>query len=93
LVLVCDEGEDAVDLVAEFSEAVQQDGVLPLCAGEFVELGGELLGVAAEAVDLDDECRQGRGGLLRVFRTVDLELIHAARCRFRYSSWASCGVL
>jgi len=27
------------------------------------------------------------------FRTAELELFHAARCRFRYSSWTSCGVL
>ena len=29
----------------------------------------------------------------RAFRTADLELFHAARCRFRYSLWTSCGVL
>ena len=29
----------------------------------------------------------------RAFRTADLELFHAARCRFRYSVWTSCGVL
>jgi hypothetical protein len=29
----------------------------------------------------------------RVFRTAKLMLIHAASCRFRYSSWTSCGVL
>ncbi|HYX69780.1 MAG TPA: LuxR C-terminal-related transcriptional regulator [Terriglobales bacterium] len=29
----------------------------------------------------------------RVFRTAILMLIHAASCRFRYSSWTSCGVL
>ena len=29
----------------------------------------------------------------RVFRTAELMLFHAASCRFRYSSWASCGVL
>jgi transposase len=29
----------------------------------------------------------------RAFRTAELELFHAARCRFRYSSWTSCGVL
>ena len=28
----------------------------------------------------------------RVFRTAELELFHAARCQFRYSSWTSCGV-
>jgi hypothetical protein len=33
------------------------------------------------------------GGLPRVFRTAKLMLIHAASCRFRYSSWTSCGVL
>ena len=32
-------------------------------------------------------------GPLRVFRTAKLLLIHAASCRFRYSSWTSCGVL
>ena len=39
--------------------------------------------------------RYGRSriGLLRVFRTAKLVLIHAASCRFRYSSWTSCGVL
>jgi transposase-like protein len=31
-------------------------------------------------------------GLPRVFRTAELRLIHAASCRFRYSSWTSCGV-
>ena len=31
-------------------------------------------------------------GLPRVFRTAELELYHAASCRLRYSSWASCGV-
>jgi hypothetical protein len=34
-----------------------------------------------------------RNGLPRVFRTVELMLFHAASCRFRYSSWTSCGVL
>jgi tetratricopeptide (TPR) repeat protein len=29
----------------------------------------------------------------RVFRTAELTLFHAASCRFRYSSWTSCGVL
>jgi len=29
----------------------------------------------------------------RIFRTALLVLFHAASCRFRYSSWASCGVL
>jgi hypothetical protein len=32
------------------------------------------------------------GGLPRVFRTAELTLFHAASCRFRYSSWTSCGV-
>jgi hypothetical protein len=31
-------------------------------------------------------------GPLRVFRTAELVLFHAASCRFRYSSWTSCGV-
>jgi len=30
-------------------------------------------------------------GLPRIFRTVELMLFHAASCRFRYSSWTSCG--
>ena len=29
----------------------------------------------------------------RTFRTALFALFHAASCRFRYSSWASCGVL
>ena len=29
----------------------------------------------------------------RPFRTAELELFHAARCRFRCSLWTSCGVL
>jgi transcriptional regulator with XRE-family HTH domain len=32
-------------------------------------------------------------GRPRVFRTAELMLFHAASCRFRYSSWTSCGVL
>jgi hypothetical protein len=32
------------------------------------------------------------GGPPRASRTAELELFHAARCRFRYSSWTSCGV-
>ena len=32
-------------------------------------------------------------GLPHVFRTGELRLIHAAACRFRYSSRTSCGVL
>jgi hypothetical protein len=28
----------------------------------------------------------------RVFRTAEFVLFHAAGCRFRYSSWTSCGV-
>jgi hypothetical protein len=35
----------------------------------------------------------GRVGPLRVFRTAELMLFHAVSCRFRYSSWTSCGVL
>jgi two-component system, OmpR family, response regulator len=31
-------------------------------------------------------------GLPRIFRTAELTLFHAASCRFRYSSWTSCGV-
>jgi hypothetical protein len=37
--------------------------------------------------------QQATLGLPRVFRTGELMLFHAASCRFRYSSWASCGVL
>ncbi len=39
-----------------------------------------------------NSCAQ-QHGLLRRFRTAELVLFHAVRCRFRYSSWASCGVL
>ena len=42
---------------------------------------------------LYDAVNCGRVGLPRVFRTVELMLFHAASCRFRYSSWTSCGVL
>jgi hypothetical protein len=34
-----------------------------------------------------------RSGPPRLSRTAELELFHAARCRFRYSSWTSWGVL
>src|SRR6266496_1948789 len=34
-------------------------------------------------------CGRGGCGLLRRFRTAELVLFHAVRCRFRYSSWAS----
>ena len=37
-------------------------------------------------------CRCHRPGPPRVFRTAELSLFHAASCRFRYSSRASCGV-
>ena len=37
--------------------------------------------------------RQLVAGPLRVFRTAELMLFHAVSCRFRYSSWTSCGVL
>jgi hypothetical protein len=36
---------------------------------------------------------QWQPGPPRVFRTAKLMLIHAASCRFRYSSWTSCGVM
>jgi len=35
---------------------------------------------------------EGKPGPPRAFRTAKLVLFHAAGCRFRYSSWASCGV-
>ena len=37
-------------------------------------------------------CCHAAFGLPRVFRTGNPRLIHAAACRFRYSSWTSCGV-
>jgi hypothetical protein len=37
--------------------------------------------------------RSSASGLPRVFRTGELVLFNAASCRFRYSSWTSCGVL
>ena len=39
-----------------------------------------------------EHCRSQELGLPRVFRTTELVLFHAASCRFRYSSRASCGV-
>jgi hypothetical protein len=36
--------------------------------------------------------RELHSGPPRVFRTAELSLFHAASCRFRYSSRASCGV-
>ena len=50
--------------------------------------GQKLCGVAA-AVQLGGVASIGPP---RVFRTAKLMLIHAASCRFRYSSRASCGV-
>ena len=38
-------------------------------------------------------CCRGGDGPPRTFRTALFALFHAASCRFRYSSWASCGVL
>ena len=46
--------------------------------------------IAGLAFTSEDRVRDGPP---RVFRTANLMLIHAASCRFRYSSWASCGVL
>jgi transposase len=37
-------------------------------------------------------CTSSGCGPPRVFRTAELKLFHAASCRFRYSSCASCGV-
>jgi hypothetical protein len=48
---------------------------------------------AAEAPVQSSRCADLSIGPPRVFRTAKLMLIHAASCRFRYSSWTSCGVL
>jgi hypothetical protein len=45
------------------------------------------------AQDVEAGARQLGLGPPRVFRTAELTLFHAASCRFRYSSWTSCGVL
>jgi hypothetical protein len=65
--------------------------------GEVVDGAGV---AAAGLVDQRDGVvgEQGVGaaaesGPPRVFRTAKLTLFHAASCRFRYSSWTSCGVL
>jgi SAM-dependent methyltransferase len=39
-----------------------------------------------------DQVPIDQAGPPRVFRTAELSLFHAASCRFRYSSRASCGV-
>jgi hypothetical protein len=56
---------------------------------------GECGGVASR-VELGGDAAAGEdrvpGGPPRVFRTTELTLFHAASCRFRYSSWTSCGV-
>jgi hypothetical protein len=50
---------------------------------------------AIVGIDLADEKQAAvvTDGPPRVFRTAELKLFHAASCRFRYSSWTSCGVL
>jgi ATP/maltotriose-dependent transcriptional regulator MalT len=48
-------------------------------------------GISQMLADADEAARGF--GLPRVFRTAQLMFIHAASCRFRYSSWTSCGVL
>src|ERR1035441_1770572 len=47
-------------------------------------------GIGEDRVECGGEVRSGQP---RAFRTAELTLFHAASCRFRYSSWASCGVL
>jgi hypothetical protein len=71
--------------------------ITPLCRGPGVLLRCEVALVTASSTGLvavrTKLKRAGSGsGLLRVFRTAKLVLIHAASCRFRYSSWTSCGV-
>lgn len=81
---------DTVDVGAEFGEfagigvddpAVRVPGFLP--SGD-----ASLVQPLANGAGGHAEC-----GPPRVFRTAKLMLIHAASCRFRYSSWTSCGVL
>lgn len=52
-------------------------------------------GVASAAAEPGGSAqRAGRAGPgpPRLFRTASFVLFHAASCRVRYSSWASCGV-
>ncbi len=60
--------------------------------------GGDLVACRAGLAGLveAEAAVVGRGdgdGPPRTFRTALFALFHAASCRFRYSSWASCGVL
>ena len=64
------------------------------------ELLAGALGLAGPARAVFVAAARGRApaaevlaGPPRTFRTALFALFHAASCRFRYSSWASCGVL
>ena len=71
------------------SPAAGAAGVVVLAGGP----GGEDALVADGEQAGQPEGERGQaGGPPRAFRTAKLELFHAARCRFRYSLWTSCGV-
>jgi hypothetical protein len=56
---------------------------------------GRRLGTARitnSPAELRREIAKAGNGPPRVFRTAEFVLFHAAGCRFRYSSWTSCGV-
>jgi hypothetical protein len=69
----------------------------PAFAVGFGDAGGQVVADLGDAVALGGvgpvQGASEAAGLLRVFRTAELMLFHAVSCRFRYSSWTSCGVL
>src|SRR6266700_4916903 len=69
LVVVAEDGEDLLDLAAQFGDAVEHGGVLLLGAGEVVDAGGEGFDAAAQSVDPDGEGGDG-GGLVAAWGLV-----------------------
>jgi hypothetical protein len=57
LIIVVEDGEDVLDLVAELGDAVQRGRVFLLRAGEGIRLGGEGLDAAAQSVYPDGQGR------------------------------------
>jgi len=80
------EGERGAQFVGGVGDEVPLGGEGGFQAGQQVVEG------AGEFFELIVGPGQGEPGPPRVFRTAKLVLTHAASCRFRYSSWASCGV-
>ena len=66
-------------IVQQFVASFEDEG-----RGAAAELGGPLHLIEDGDVNLDEPPR--------IFRTALYELFHAASCRFRCSSWTSCGV-